>query len=301
MAKSAKRETAPRKKAGAMGLGSKKATTTAAARKARGSREPRAVAAKGKPGADSSSLVTTQFGSKNLLELAKDLFGEYPVFWGRYFGGASGPTGAEYLHRREDGVLHAAGVKVLPIAQQTPRVSGNENQGSADAKANAEDVIGSFGAAYLKTLGNEFLVFLDVEGTRFSVLSEAYYTGWANGLVSTSQALTGGDITLRPAIYAPRGNTPTWTAAANCVAHGVPCDGAWVAKWFHKVPSCTPVPDWDNALVTPAVALPFPILAWQYDPECHGGNGFDMNQLNPNLDPELLLSRLILPPDESGT
>ena len=27
---------------------------------------------------------------------------------------------------------------------------------------------------------------------------------------------------------------------------------------------------------TPAVPLPFPVLAWQYDPECHGGNGFDV-------------------------
>jgi hypothetical protein len=259
------------------------------------------VLAKGKPGADSSSLVTTQFDGKNLVELAKDLFGEYPVFWGRYFGGASGATFAEYRHRREDGVLSAAGVRVLPIAQQTSQVNGTESQGKADAEANAADIVGSFGATYLKTLGNEFLVFLDIEGSGRSILSEAYYTGWAHGLVSASQALTGGSVTLRPAIYAPKADTPTWNAAAKCVARGIPCEGAWVAIWFHSVPSCTPVPDWNNARVNPAVALPFPILAWQYDPECHGGSGFDMNQLNPNLDAGSILSRLILPPSRSGT
>src|SRR5215467_2964720 len=123
MAKSKIKGTARSKKPSAVGLESKKASITATAL-----REPGAVAAKGKPGADSSSLVTTQFGGKNLVELAKDLFGEYPAFWGRYFGGAAGSTGAEYLHRREDGVLNAAGVKVLPIAQQTNRVNGTQSQ-----------------------------------------------------------------------------------------------------------------------------------------------------------------------------
>ena len=253
--------------------------------------------AHGKPGADSSSLVTTQFGGKNLVELAKDLYGEYPVFWGRYFGGSAGPGWAEYRHRREDGVLNRAGVPVLPIAQQTKRVHGTESQGRADAKANAADVIGSFGgAAYLKTLGSQFLMFLDMEGPPLSVLSEAYYTGWANSLISSSQTITGGEITLRPAIYATQGDIGTWKAAINCVARGVPCDGAWVAAWLHREPSCTPVPDWDSARVTPAVALSFPILAWQYDAECHGGSGFDMNQLNPGIDAASILDRLILPP-----
>ena len=253
--------------------------------------------ARGKPGADSAALVTTQFGGKDLVALAKDLYGEYPVFWGRYFGGAAGPTWAEYRHRREDGVLSRAGIRVLPIAQQTSRVKGTETQGRADAKANAFDVIGSFGgAAYLKTLGSQFLVFLDVEGPPLSVLSEGYYTGWANGLISSSQTLTDGVITLRPAIYATRGDAATWKAAAKCVTRGVPCDGAWVAAWLHSTPSCTPIPSWDSARTTPSVALPFPILAWQYDPECHGGNGFDMNQLNPALDANGILNRLIMPP-----
>jgi hypothetical protein len=179
-------------------------------------------------------------------------------------------------------------------------VKGTENQGRADAKANVADVIGSFGgAAYLSTLGSQFLVFLDVEGPPLSVLSEAYYTGWANGLVSSSQALTGGALTLRPAIYATRGDTATWKAAARCSARGVPCDGAWVASWLHTTPSCTPVPNWDAVRLTPSVTLPFPILAWQYDPECHGGDGFDMNQLNPTLDADAFLARLILPPASS--
>jgi hypothetical protein len=41
----------------------------------------------GEPGADSSDLVTSIFHGKSLLDLAKDLFGKDPVFWGRYFKG----------------------------------------------------------------------------------------------------------------------------------------------------------------------------------------------------------------------
>src|SRR5215470_10217040 len=134
--------------------------------------------AKGKPGADSSVIVTSQVMGKGLIDLAKGLFGETPVFWGRYFTSTSTGGTVEYRHLKENRILRANGIRVLPIARQTARVDGNEAAGAADASANAHDILATFGADYLKGLGGEFYVFLDVEGA--PSLSQAYFTGWAN-------------------------------------------------------------------------------------------------------------------------
>lgn len=58
--------------------------------------------AKGKAGADSSVLVTTQLQGTTLIQLATDLFGQTPSFWGRYFTSASTSGAVEYRHLKEN-------------------------------------------------------------------------------------------------------------------------------------------------------------------------------------------------------
>ena len=88
--------------------------------------------AKGKPGADSSVLVTNRIGDRGLIELATALYGEAPVFWGRYFTSASSGGSVEYRHLKENQPLRDNNIRVLPIARQTNRVSGTHSDGSAD-------------------------------------------------------------------------------------------------------------------------------------------------------------------------
>ena len=78
--------------------------------------------------------------------------------------------------------LRDRGIRVLPIARQTLHVNGSQVQGSADAGANADDLIMTFGADYLATQGGQFLLFLDVEGA--PALSADYYFGWATALIA---------------------------------------------------------------------------------------------------------------------
>ena len=102
--------------------------------------------AKGKPGADSSVLVTNRIGDRGLIELATALYGEAPVFWGRYFTSASSGGNVEYRHLKENQPLRDNNIRVLPIARQTNRVSGTQADGSADAEKNANDLLSTFGA-----------------------------------------------------------------------------------------------------------------------------------------------------------
>jgi|SRR5215470_3062065 len=251
--------------------------------------------AKGKPGADSSVLVTSQIGGKPLVELAIELYGEAPAFWGRYFTSASTGGNVEYRHLKENRILRENGIRVLPIARQTKRVDGDGAAGAADASANAHDILATFGADYLKGLGGEFYVFLDVEGA--PSLSQAYFTGWANALTGESSGATGGAVTLLPCVYATRFDSVTWSAVAAAGSAGVDCGGAWVARWTHH--GCHVLDEWDDIGVLPDVSIPCPVLCWQYADDCHGGSGFDCSQTNPAIDIDDLLSHLILPPETS--
>src|SRR5215469_8515143 len=116
--------------------------------------------AKGKAGADSSVMVTSQVMGQGLIDLAKLLYGEPPVFWGRYFTSTATGGTVEYRHLKENQPLHDNNIRVLPIARQTKRVDGTQADGSVDAEANADDVIATFGADYLASLGGEFYMFL---------------------------------------------------------------------------------------------------------------------------------------------
>ncbi|HEX4952423.1 MAG TPA: hypothetical protein VF017_03375 [Thermoanaerobaculia bacterium] len=246
--------------------------------------------AQGLPGADSSQPVTMQ-----VVEAATQLFGRTPVLWGRYFTSATTSGTVEYHHATESSVLAQYGIRLLPIARQTENVGGSKDQGVADAQGNVVDVVDSFGASYLSSLGGQFLMFLDVEGVPSSgspSLSLDYYLGWAETLVAQSQALTGGAATILPCVYARQGDSATWNVLVSALGQGATCAGAWVARYD---PGTCELADWNDTIVMPAVSLPFPILLWQYAENCCQG-AIDANQTNPGVDVQgLLLDRLILP------
>jgi hypothetical protein len=58
--------------------------------------------ATGLPGADSSQPVNTEVNGQNLVQLATGVFGQTPVFWGRYFTSASTTGTVEYNHSQEN-------------------------------------------------------------------------------------------------------------------------------------------------------------------------------------------------------
>lgn len=255
--------------------------------------------ANGMPAADSSNPVTSEIGGQSLVDLATQLFGRPPVLWGRYFTSAATSGTVEYRHLREGQILRANGVRVLPIARQTKRVGGSVADGSADAAANVEDLILTFGTDYLASQGGEVLMFLDVEGA--PSLSMAYYRGWAGTLVAHSQSFSGGAVTVLPCVYGSYFDKATWQAVADAVAAGVLFEGAWIARW--RVTGCQhfadPALDFDDAVVRPqSLPATFKILLWQYSNDCYGGAGFDCVQTNPDIDLEQdLLSRCVLSPE----
>lgn len=247
-------------------------------------------------GADSSVPVTTQLQGKSLVQLAMDLFGQAPVFWGRYFTSAASSGTVEYRHLRENQILNQNGIRVSPIARQTKNVNGSQAQGSTDAQENAEDFLATFGPDYLASQGGKFLMFLDVEGS--PSLSSAYFSGWAQTLTGHSSDMTNGAVNILPCVYATRADDATWQAVADCDQQGITCYGAWIARWVQH--GCAALPNWQDSVVNPNIALPCSVLAWQYSDDCWGNGGFDCDQANPNIDVNQdFLSLLVLPPPTS--
>src|SRR5205085_2331122 len=247
--------------------------------------------ARGLPGADSSAPVTPE-----LIQVATNMLGQKPVFWGRYFKSPTAPGDVEYRHKLEDPVLAHANIKVLPIARQTPNVAGNKAQGTTDAQLNVADILATFPQANLVAQGGQFLVFLDVEGVSAQApsLSVAYYTGWAQTLIAFSRSQTNNAVTLLPCVYARQLDNVTWHALVAAHANGVPCNGAWVAR-YPKVGACI-ARDFNSRFAIPPVTLPFHVLIWQYDENCHN-DVIDLDQANPNINANAeLMSKLILPP-----
>jgi hypothetical protein len=247
----------------------------------------------GMPGADSTAPVTHLIGGKNLVQLASEIFGAVPVLWGRYFSGVSTAGTVEYRQHREDSILHQNRIRVLPIARQTQRVDGGEENGILDGRLNVEDLIATFGGQYLASQGGRFFMFLDVEGS--PSLSIEYYRGWARTLSSHSGALTRGAVVVLPCVYATRSDAITWDVLVDADKQGVPCEGVWVARWRHH--GCRQLLEWEPSIVQPTAALPCPVLLWQYADDCFEGDGFDCDETNPELDLETdLLQHLVLPP-----
>jgi hypothetical protein len=253
--------------------------------------------ATGIPGADSSTPVSTLVNGSNLVQLAQELFGATPAFWGRYFTSVNTTGTVEYRHAQENQILSQANIRLLPIARQTTRVGGSFLNGATDAMDNVQDFITTFGQDLLSSQGGEFLMFLDVEGTPANgspSLSLDYYTGWAQNLVSQSGQLTNGAVTIQPCVYARQADATTWETLISANNNGVPCFGGWVARYYQ--PGCQ-LQDWDNSIVLPAAALPFDVLIWQYAASCAQGE-IDCNQSNPTMEDiqSKLLSKLVLPP-----
>ena len=254
--------------------------------------------AKGRPGADSTPRVDFEIHGRNIIDLAVDLFGEVPLFWGRYFKSLQHPSDFEYRRSVESAILHARGIRVLPTAQQTTHVNRDDRDlARADARGNVEDLIKSFGADYLASQGDEFLMFLDVEPTH--PLHKHYYASWAETVLARSRELSNDRFKVIPAVYLNRHDLKTWRAIANAAAEeGTVCGGLWVASYGNpERPGCTPLIEWSVEDVQPDnIEMPCEVLIWQYTEECHGGDGFDCNQTSPTIDLDHLLQRLILPP-----
>jgi hypothetical protein len=251
--------------------------------------------AKGRPGADSTILVTAK-----LVDTATKTIGQQPVFWGRYFKNKSRSKAPEYLHKKEDPVLAQFGIRLLPIAQQTAHVSGSEAQGQADAIDNVEDLLATFDQSLLVEQGGEFLMFLDVEGLPDEgnpSLSVDYFRGWGTTLVDHSRAQTGDAVTILPCVYARSLDNDTWNNLIAAGQQGVQCHGAWVARF--RGGTCE-MRDFDAKFALPSGLngdLPFDVLIHQYEENCAKGV-IDCDQTNPDIDDidSALLSRLILPP-----
>jgi hypothetical protein len=246
-----------------------------------------ATGSTGLPGADSYDQVTSE-----LVKLAKETFNANPAFWGRYFTSIKTTSGAEYRHLQENSVLAQWNIRLLPIARQTANVGGSSADGAADATNNAQDFIDTFGNTVLSKQGKEFLMFLDVENGTPS-LSLDYYTGWAQTLKSYSLQLTNRQVTIQPCVYGNHSDTTTWSNLVSAVNNGVPCQGAWIARYYRS--GCQLQP-WDNSIVSPSIPLPFDVLIWQYAQNCAQGQ-IDCDQSNPAIDVQAqLLSKLVLPP-----
>jgi hypothetical protein len=240
----------------------------------------------GIPGVDSTDQVTNA-----LIEEARRLIGATPQFWGRYFCSPSNPSPYEYTHRNENGPLSENSIKLLPIAEQTWRVAGSQQEGAADAQGNVDDLIETFGSDYLAGIGQEFLMFLDVEGSPPSnpSLSADYYAGWAQTLSSYSQQKAGGRFTILPAVYASRDDNQTWQTLQQNVA---PCHAIWIAAYGSNSPALR---GWDVSQTTPQGAqLTCPVLAWQYAGDLGPDQCLDCNISNPSASG--LMERLITPP-----
>ena len=84
--------------------------------------------------------------------------------------------------------------------------------------------------------------------------------------------------------------------AAAAAEEGTVCGGLWVANYGGR-PGCSPPPEWETDDVQPDdIDVPCEVLIWQYTEHCHGQDGFDCNESNPNIDLDNLLRRLVLPP-----
>jgi hypothetical protein len=251
----------------------------------------------GLPGADSSAEVVHKIGNRNLIQLAMDLFGTAPAFWGRYFKRPQDAGGTQYHPGREHAPLRRENIRVLPIARQTERVNGSQGAGAQDAEGNVEAIFAAFPMEYLRQLGSEFFVYLDIEGQPSNAsLSVEYWVGWSAKLQAHSQQLSEGSVTLLPCVYC-NFDPQTWRSLDYASHHGAPCSSAWVAHWVQNPPSCLPLRPWHDPFVTPHPAPPCPVHVWQYAAECHGGDGIDLDMANPANTPDDFISKLILPPE----
>jgi hypothetical protein len=233
-------------------------------------------------GADTNYVV-----NEAVIVAAGRQLGSNPLFWGRYFKGRNNPDDAQYKPARENSILRAHNIRVLPIARQTNHVVGDEQLGRTDAKHNAEALIEAFSLDHLQHRGSRTLVFLDVEPEH--PVSAAYYFGWASALVASADPPI-----FAPALYGNKSSAGTWAGLSAAVARGAECHGLWIAHYAVSS-GCVPTPAWSDREAVP-VGIPHgcPVLAWQFAAECVG---VDCNIINPAFQ-KVLMDGLVLPPDQ---
>lgn len=249
------------------------------------------------PASDASVRLT-----RSLYNLAVKSGGSPPVAWGRYFNGYHTTT-AEYAPQ-EAALFEALDLKLLPIAQQTPRVGGSALDGASNAALNVYKFITRLGADHLALQGTEFVMFLDVEGDANGSnpsLSADYYLGWSQTLVKASRDQSNGRFTIVPAVYGRTKDDATWKAIADAEGRGAErCRGVWATRQ-HTGACGKPRPDWETDFLTPANLGDRPVLVWQYAIDCPDGNGVDLDLINP--DPAIqtsFLKQLVTPAGAAG-
>jgi hypothetical protein len=245
--------------------------------------------------ADTLVPVSHVAGGKSVVDITRNKLGTTPVFWGRYFKRPGFPE--DFQPALENAVFRANGIRLLPIARQTTRVNGTAVTGAEDALLNVDAFTEAIGINYLSGIGGEMLMFLDVEGTSAKQpnLSTDYWIGWATALVARSREISGGRFTIVPAVYCRQNQNDTWNAIIAADRLGIRCYGAWTFRM--RTGACTkPIPEWDAPFNTPTVALPCPLMAWQFAIDCLFEGGVDFDMVNP--DPQIataLLNRLVIP------
>jgi hypothetical protein len=220
-----------------------------------------------------------------------------PLAWGRYFNGYH-TTSAEYL-TSEAALFRTLNLKLLPVAQQTPKVGGTAEDGAANAALDVYKFITRIGADRLAAACAEYVMFLDVEGDPAGgspSMSADYYHGWSTRLIIASREQSGGKFSIVPGVYARTKDVDTWNALLAAEADGAePCRGVWVTRTHTN--ACTqPARSWEPDFLTPPVTLNCPVYVWQFAIDCPDGNGIDVDLLNPDdaVRGELL-DRLVVP------
>jgi hypothetical protein len=246
---------------------------------------------RGVPGADSLDPVDTQISGSDLVELSRRVYGQYPVFWARYF-----QVQGDNYRAAETDLFRAGSIRVLPIARQGKTSLIGQALGENDADGNVSSLLRSFPASSLEaTRTLEFFFFLDVEASyRFD---KDYYVGWSRKIREISRARTDNKVTALPCIYSSQGAKHVWQSLQEAINEGAQCFGAWVARYKHGDCACTAVGDWEDEFTF--IPSSVPVLIWQYDQGCHARKvegrcigGFDNNHVNPTC-ARLLLDHLI--------
>lgn len=235
-------------------------------------------------GVDSYREVT-----EDLIAQAQRALGAPPRLWGRYFTSRTLATVAEYDPARENVVLARHGIRVVPLARQTPHVGGSRQLGYADGLANGMDVISTFGKSRLLAMSG-VRVFLDVEGPPLCTLSADYYVGWSSGLLASGKG-----VSFLPCVSGTPNDVTTWQALRGCVACGAPCHGVWLSRTDEV--AISPI-TWPIERLAPlGIGGDVPVCLWQFS----FGTGLGLNLWNPNLDPAAaFLETLVLPPPTSS-
>jgi hypothetical protein len=245
--------------------------------------------------ADTLVPISELVDGTGVLDLVRTRFKTTPVFWGRYFKRPG--FAQDFQPAAETAIFRANNIKLMPIARQTNRVAGTAVDGATDAIQNVDAFVGSLGTDHLGAIGGELLMFLDVEGTSASQpnLSPEYWIGWATALTAHSRAISGGKFSLVPGVYCRQNQNDTWNAIVQCDALGIRCFGAWVFRM--RTGACTKdIPQWDAPFNTPSVALPCPVMAWQFAIDCLFDGGVDFDMVNPDAAVSTaLLNRLVIP------